>query len=144
MDKKHRQVVHEIANAVALKSQSRGSGSSRFPMLYKTGRTLKFDSANIDEAFSSRRARRLGGSLRNGRGQKSHGEPRGNGRNLAVSYLAGDVVGGAAPELGADNRGRAMLEKMGWTDGTALGAINNKGILHPVAHVVRNSRAGLG
>jgi hypothetical protein len=58
--------------------------------------------------------------------------------------MEGDIVGGSAPEIGAENKGRAMLEKMGWSTGTALGAINNKGILLPVAHVVKNSKAGLG
>jgi hypothetical protein len=62
----------------------------------------------------------------------------------AVSYQDGDVVGGSAPELGAENRGRAMLEKMGWSKGTALGALNNKGILQPVSHVVKTTKAGLG
>lgn len=58
--------------------------------------------------------------------------------------MDGDVVGASAPEIGVENRGRAILEKMGWSSGTALGATNNKGILQPVAHVVKNSRAGLG
>lgn len=58
--------------------------------------------------------------------------------------MEGDVVGASAPEIGVENRGRAMLEKMGWSSGTALGASNNKGILQPVAQVVKNSRAGLG
>jgi hypothetical protein len=58
--------------------------------------------------------------------------------------MDGDVVGASAPEIGVENRGRAMLEKMGWSTGTALGATNNKGILLPVAHVVKNSKAGLG
>lgn len=67
------------------------------------------------------------------------GRPDGN-----VSYMDGDVVGASAPEIGAGNKGRAMLEKMGWSTGTALGAANNKGILQPVAQVVKNSKAGLG
>jgi len=37
-----------------------------------------------------------------------------------------------------------MLEKMGWSSGTALGALNNKGILEPVSHVVKTTKAGLG
>jgi len=37
-----------------------------------------------------------------------------------------------------------MLEKMGWTTGTALGAMNNKGILVPVAHVIKKGKTGLG
>lgn len=61
-----------------------------------------------------------------------------------VSYVDGDVVGASAPEIGVENKGRAMLEKMGWSTGTALGAINNKGILLPVAQVVKNSKTGLG
>jgi len=46
--------------------------------------------------------------------------------------------------LGQENKGRNMLEKMGWSTGTALGPLNNKGIMHPVTHVVKNSKAGLG
>ena len=65
-------------------------------------------------------------------------------KDNSASYMDGDVVGGSAPEIGAENRGRAMLEKMGWSMGTALGATNNKGILLPVVHVVKNSRTGLG
>jgi len=53
-------------------------------------------------------------------------------------------VGGSAPELGIENKGRAMLERMGWNQGDALGALNNKGILQPVLHVVKNTKAGLG
>jgi hypothetical protein len=59
------------------------------------------------------------------------------------SYRDGEVVGAGAPELGVENRGRAMLEKMGWSKGTALGATSN-GILLPIAHVVKNTRTGLG
>ncbi|GKT39927.1 protein SQS1 [Colletotrichum spaethianum] len=69
---------------------------------------------------------------------------RGGGGHAGVLYRDGEVVGGSAPELGQENKGRAMLEKMGWSSGTALGALNNKGILQPVAHVVKRSKAGLG
>ena len=38
-----------------------------------------------------------------------------------------------------------MLEKMGWSKGMVLGALGNeRGILQPIEHVVKNSRAGLG
>lgn len=66
------------------------------------------------------------------------------GISSAVSYRDGDIVGGSAPEIGVENKGRAMLKKMGWSTGTALGAINNKGILLPVTHVVKTTKAGLG
>ncbi|KAJ9210053.1 hypothetical protein DTO166G4_8314 [Paecilomyces variotii] len=142
MGKEYRKLVHEIANAVSLKSQSRGNGPSRFPVLYKTSRTPKFtqrDIPNIDKAFSR------GGRPRGHAGGKGTQPSSKRGRpNAAASYADGDIVGASAPEIGAENKGRAMLEKMGWSSGTALGAQNNKGILHPVAHVVKNSRTGLG
>ena len=62
----------------------------------------------------------------------------------ATRYQDGEIVGSGAPELGAENKGRAMLEKMGWTQGTGLGSANNQGILQPIQTVVRNSKRGLG
>ena len=53
-------------------------------------------------------------------------------------------MGAAAPEIGLENKGRSMLEKMGWSTGTALGALNNKGIMQPVTHIVKTNKAGLG
>ncbi|KAM0800613.1 hypothetical protein BDR22DRAFT_241164 [Usnea florida] len=48
-------------------------------------------------------------------------------------------------EIGQENRGRTMLERMGWSTGTALGASNNsRGLVQPVAQVVKTSRSGLG
>ena len=61
-----------------------------------------------------------------------------------VAYRDGEVVGATAPELGAENRGRAMLERMGWSSGTALGALDNKGLLLPLSHIVKKTRTGLG
>lgn len=55
----------------------------------------------------------------------------------------GDIVGANAPVLGADNKGRAMLEKMGWSMGMVLGK-EGTGIATPIEHVVKNTRAGLG
>jgi hypothetical protein len=64
--------------------------------------------------------------------------------HAGVTYRDGEVVGGSAPELSQSNKGRTMLEKMGWSTGMALGATDNKGILQPVAHVVKRTKAGLG
>ncbi|EEH03144.1 G-patch and R3H domain-containing protein c [Histoplasma capsulatum G186AR] len=151
MDKRNRKLVHEIANILLLKSISRGSGTSRFPILTKTSRTPTLDSQaavhRVDRIFSSGRfMRRMDRPSRgDGGGFKPVAKSRGGGGGVkAASYMDGDVVGASAPEIGAGNKGRAMLEKMGWSTGTALGAVNNKGILHPVVHVVKNSKAGLG
>lgn len=142
---KHRRVlVHDMAHVLCLTSKSRGKGSSRFPVLSKTSRTPKYTLRTISQldrvlskgTFSHRAVGAWDNTgVRSGKSKSRHSN---------VSYVDGDVVGASAPEIGAENIGRAMLEKMGWSRGTALGAIHNKGILLPVSHVVKNSKAGLG
>lgn len=145
MGKADRKLVHEIANAFHLKSKSAGDGNNRYPILTRTKNTIKYVAqtyasveAKLTRRYLPRGDKKLGGGggapKRSGRG----------GNHAAVSYQDGDIVGGSAPELAADNRGRAMLEKMGWSTGTALGALNNKGIMQPVTHVVKTTKAGLG
>ncbi|KAF3403761.1 Protein SQS1 [Penicillium rolfsii] len=149
MTKHRRKTIHELANAMHLKSQSRGNGPSRFPMLIKTSRTPAYNRktiSKVDDLLSGKKLnRRLFQSWGSDASKYTKSvKARRGAVGGAVSYMDGDVVGGTAPEIGAENRGRAMLEKMGWSSGTALGAVNNKGILLPVAHVVKNSRTGLG
>lgn len=145
MTKQRRKLVHELANTLNLKSQSRGDGLARFPILHKTARTSGYTNKTISKVDHLLSGRKLNRRLFKNWGSDAPKSKtkRGN-AGAAVSYMDGEVVGASAPEIGAENRGRAMLEKMGWSTGTALGATNNKGILLPVAHVVKNSRAGLG
>lgn len=146
MAKQHRKFVHDMANALSLKSHSRGNGSSRFPVLYRTSRTPSYTQRTIiqvDKTLSSAKFNRRASKLGEGSSGRSAKSRRGRPES-SVSYMDGDVVGASAPAIGAGNKGRAMLEKMGWSSGTPLGALNNKGILLPVAHVVKNSKAGLG
>lgn len=149
MDKKYRKLVHDTANKLFLGSISKGRGDSRFPILTKTVRTPNFDSTSItkfDRLISGNGVmRRLekGGKGRNyQKGQSA--APGHRGGTKAASFMDGDVVGGTAPEIGTENKGRTMLEKMGWSMGTSLGSVRNKGILQPVTHVVKTNKAGLG
>lgn len=139
MKKDDREVVYEIAKMLKLKSKSIGSGACRFPVLYRTSRTTQYadDVFRLMEVHFSREffPRK---NQKTQRLFKNSGSKRG-----AVSYEDGEIVGGSAPELAADNKGRTMLEKMGWSSGTALGAINNKGILQPLPQIVKNSKKGL-
>ena len=146
MGHQDRKLVHEIANKLGLRSKSNGKGKNRFPILYKTSKTGGFDAGALNSIFSRLgsgrylpRKDKFQGSGSNG----SRGRFGGGFSHAAVSYHDGEIVGAAAPELGQDNKGRAMLEKMGWSNGTALGALNNKGIMKPVAHVVKTTKAGL-
>ncbi|KAJ0164912.1 Protein SQS1 [Colletotrichum tanaceti] len=145
MDNHARKVIHELASKFNIKSKSTGSGDHRRPMLHRTFRTAKFADETFDMAIT-----RVGRKYfpRNDIAVRAavqrQSARRGGGGHAGVIYRDGEVVGGSAPELGQENKGRAMLEKMGWSSGTALGALNNKGILQPVAHVVKRSKAGLG
>lgn len=64
--------------------------------------------------------------------------------NKALTLREGEIVGASVPELGQENKGRTMLEKMGWSKGMSLGALDNQGILEPVVQVMKRSKAGLG
>ncbi|KAM3427635.1 hypothetical protein MY4824_009313 [Beauveria thailandica] len=141
MDKHARKIIHELANTFNVKSKSTGKADQRRPILYRTKRTLRFD----EEAFESavRRTRRRYFPRLDYKGKRSQGQPSRNGYAEA-SYRDGEIVGASAPELSIENRGRAMLEKMGWSTGTALGSEDNKGILIPVIQTMKRSKAGLG
>ncbi|KAM0619293.1 hypothetical protein ACHAQG_008788 [Verticillium nonalfalfae] len=144
MDNHARKVLHELANKFNIKSKSTGSGDQRRPTLYRTARTLQYSADNFDQAIG-RVGRKyfprkdLGSRWGGGRGSARRG-----GGQPDTGYRDGEVVGGSAPELGQENRGRAMLEKMGWSTGTALGSMDNKGILQPVEQKVKRGKAGLG
>jgi hypothetical protein len=137
MDNQARRSVHELASRFKIKSKSTGAGKQRRPVLYRNKRTLPYNANKFDTALSQINRRYFP------RMDKNDLSPvkRRTGYS-ATAYRDGDVVGAHAPELGAENRGRAMLEKMGWSRGTALGA-NNEGILLPVPHIMKRTKAGL-
>ncbi|CCE34765.1 hypothetical protein E4U22_007864 [Claviceps purpurea] len=145
MDAHSRKVVHELAQTFNIKSKSIGKGEQRRPSLYRTARTLPYSEAAFDQAAYRIHRKFLprvdtkGKSKTSSKKQNKLDTPK-----SATDYLEGEIVGAAAPELGIGNRGRAMLEKMGWSCGTALGAEDNKGILQPVSLTMKRSKAGLG
>jgi hypothetical protein len=153
MDKQARKTLHELAGKFKIKSQSTGSGDQRRPVLYRTKRTARYSENRFDdaEAHVNEAAARIGRKYfprldTKGKGQARAGGGGGGGRGGfgAVRYRDGEIAGASVPELGQENKGRAMLEKMGWAKGMALGSLDNKGILEPVVQVVKTSKAGLG
>ena len=152
MDKHARKMLHELANKFKVKSQSTGSGEQRRPVLYRTKRTMPYGQDEDElirrhiETAATRISRKFfhrpDGGSKSRMGTRSTAVLRSGTR--AVTYQEGEIVGATAPELGQENKGHAMLEKMGWSKGMALGASENLGILEPVAQVVKRSKAGLG
>jgi len=153
MLKNDRKEIHNLANLFNLKSKSQGVGMDRYPVLYKTARSSIFldDEEAIDKLLlhGRRMKPKFGGvgstpKWARGREGKSSGKRGGGGGNAGHKHQDGDVVGVGAAEIGLENRGRVMLERMGWSTGSGLGAVGNKGIVAPVAAIVKTSRAGLG
>lgn len=150
MDTHARKIVHEISLQFNVKSKSTGKGEQRRPVLHRTKRTVEYRQVHFEQAFSRQQGRKYFHRLdksRPSKGGGGGGRSRGGGggvNHAAFTYKDGEVVGGGAPELSQSNKGRTLLEKMGWSTGMALGATDNKGILQPVAHVVKRTKAGLG
>ncbi|KAL2261688.1 hypothetical protein VTK26DRAFT_3617 [Humicola hyalothermophila] len=152
LDKHARKVLHELASKFNIKSQSTGKGDQRRPVLYRTNRTVRYASTHVEDAANhvnqaSMRIHRKYFHRVDVRVKRS-GSPRpvvgGRSSHKALTLREGEIVGASVPELGQENKGRAMLEKMGWSKGMALGSIENQGILEPLAQVVKRSKAGLG
>ena len=153
MDAPLRASVHRLAKSLKMSSRSHGKegkGAGRYTVLTKTPYTPQYSADDIWEVDALMSLRKFFPKhLVSGRGGKTpgSGEPisrRNRGGVAAASYANGEVVGAAAPELPASNRGRAMLEKMGWKMGEGIGKEGNQGSVDAVKHVVKTNKAGLG
>jgi len=147
MEAYRRATIHQAAKMFELNSRSRGDGQDRFTVLSKTKRTKIYSDAEFDQAILRKGFRkRLQGPLT---GKKGAGSARastfrtGPRTRPQVGYRDGEKVGANAPELGPENKGHALMMKMGWSKGMALGTVDNQGILHPIAHTVKTNKAGL-
>ena len=147
MKKTDRHALHFIANAHALRSKSNGRGDQRSIVLHKTTRTQPYNEKEFDTAmaFADRGHNRykkwqLDSPATNiSRVRPGGGRP---GRPLAYGDH-GKVVGASAPQLGKESSGHKIMEKMGWSAGTALGK-DGEGRLDPIPQIVRRGRGGLG
>jgi hypothetical protein len=147
MDAHRRATIHQAAKFFELSSRSRGDGQDRFTVLSRTSRTRTYTDAEFDRVIIHKGfMKRLSGPLQ---GMKGSGPARaatfrsGPRARPQVGYRDGDKVGANAPELGPENKGHALMMKMGWSKGMALGTMDNQGILHPIAHTVKTNKAGL-
>ncbi|KAI1430940.1 hypothetical protein GGR50DRAFT_690106 [Xylaria sp. CBS 124048] len=169
LHKSSRKIVHVIANSFNVKSRSAGWGNSRYPVLYRRKNTLPYDRDRLEKALgrvrhswfqrmdvdekdsltaaaikrreANARKRDEGRAIKRAETQARAGKPR---SKWSLGLREGEIVGQHATEIGAENKGRAMLEKMGWSKGMSLGTIENKGITVPLTHVMKKTKAGLG
>ncbi|KAJ9611649.1 squalene synthetase-like protein [Cladophialophora chaetospira] len=158
MDAPQRAAIHRLAKSLKLISKSigkDGNGMGRYTVLTKGPHTPRFTLNTIweiDALLESRKFFPKGvfGAFRSTNTPRTRGAGpgyarRGGGGTMSgATYSNGDVVGASAPELGAENKGRAMLERMGWSVGQGIGAVGNQGSIEVIKHVVRTTKAGLG
>ncbi|KAI0467232.1 hypothetical protein F4859DRAFT_270566 [Xylaria cf. heliscus] len=151
-DKGARKIIHTIANAFNIKSKSAGAGTGRYPVLYRVKATLPYNEPMFEQAFS--RVRRTWFPrvdvdekvVQQTRILKRADTRVGKSRTGKSSIILreGDIVGQHASEIGVENKGRAMLEKMGWSKGMSLGTVETQGIIVPLTHIIKKTKAGLG
>ncbi|KAK8069274.1 G-patch domain-containing protein [Apiospora phragmitis] len=149
LDKHSRRCIHQVASKLKIKSQSAGKGVGRYPVLYRTKGTVSYDERGFTSATRYLRQSYYPRVDIDEEVVKEYKALRRKDPNVkrghaATSYREGEVVGQHASELASDNKGRMLLEKMGWSKGMALGTTDNKGIMVPIVHVVKKTKAGLG
>jgi R3H domain/G-patch domain len=137
MNRFARKNVHLLARAYNFGSKSQGSGKMRYTTLFKTSKTstMTLNEHKINGIL--KRASQVGPSERSGARWDSTSSSR-----AVKKHKDGDVVGGDAKEIASDNRGRVMLEKLGWRSGMGLGA-EGMGMKVPVFAVVKAGKSGL-
>lgn len=153
MDKVDRKSLHQVAQAVGLKSKSQGGGAKRFPILYKTSQTEDYSPDMFHQVIQASARGSLGyGRMK--KGKKGKGTParggkaggfggRGGGGVGAATVRHGEVVGAGAAEISEKSFGHKMMMKMGWSKGKALGK-DGEGLLTPIEQRMRVGTAGLG
>ena len=139
MDRLARKAIHTLANAYNLSSKSHGSGKARFTTLFKTQQTSSLPLNEHKVRSILKRSSHVTSSDRSYRGgDYGSSTPRGS----VIKHKEGHIVGGDAREIGLDNRGRIMLEKLGWRSGMGLGA-EGMGMKVPIFAVVKSNKSGL-
>jgi G-patch domain/R3H domain len=146
MDNHGRWTIKELAKAFKVSAVSQeGRGTQKHVVITKNAssnlsnvdsvvvskiqnRRRMFPRADLSKAVAKGKESAIRKSRQSG-GTKHHRE--------------GDVVGGEASEIGIDNVGRQLLEKMGWKAGMGLGT-TTIGILEPISAIVKRTKWGLG
>jgi hypothetical protein len=70
--------------------------------------------------------------------------PKKQPKAAVATVYEGQIVGFNAPEISAENKGRKLMEKVGWAPGSGLGREGSEGIKKPVQVIAKFSNKGLG
>jgi hypothetical protein len=145
MDKNARGIVKSIGEAYNLTTKCKSDGH-KFIFFTKNSNT-RYD-GNDSHVVAMFRGKRPYFPRVDLKGKKKRDAaaqlqpPKGN-KKAGHKPKEGDIVGHKATEIGTDNIGRVMLEKMGWKKGMGLGT-TNVGIVEPIPAKVKNTKWGIG
>lgn len=134
-------VILKICHNFNLKGYKEGTGKNSHVVAQKTKRTERY-LPNYDMVSRLLKQRPVFFRTDVDRPGKNSTE-RVNSSKAKFHTKEGEIVGQDAPEIGKDNIGRKMLEKLGWSNGEGLGAMGNKGIAEPLMAKVKKSKSGL-
>ncbi|ANB16006.1 Sqs1p [Sugiyamaella lignohabitans] len=147
VDYNARYIIEKLCQAYYLKSQCRGDGLNKVIIATKTSSSFgDFDEPKVNRYLNRRKVFPRTDTKRESVRRKRPAEmklQKSSGGGGIVHHKEGDVVGATADELGADNIGRQMLEKMGWKVGMGLGT-RSVGIIEPIAAKVKKTKWGIG
>ncbi|SCV00053.1 LAME_0G07228g1_1 [Lachancea meyersii CBS 8951] len=135
--------VMSFADAYYMKGKKMGKAGKTFVMVEKVKRT-KWALPNYNYVGQLLNRRRIFMRIDVRRPREEHQifDKMGSGK-AKFQVKEGEIVGEDAPEIGTDNIGRRMLEKLGWSSGQGLGAHGNQGISEPIFAKVKKSKSGL-
>ncbi|KAJ9094826.1 hypothetical protein QFC20_006804 [Naganishia adeliensis] len=144
MEKFSRKRVHELAACYSLKSQSKGKGRGRFPILIKTSySSLQVNEHKINNIVGSDTPGKFYKAKYGGNAGKGPQMPGGAGRSgQAVRHQEDDAVGRDASAIGSENVGHKLLSRMGWNQGDRIGL--SGGLQAPIVAIVKTTKLGLG
>lgn len=147
MNEKPRKVINNLARAYYLTPKTIGERKDRFVLCTKTYKSSYEDRDRdlITLLINTHASKKLpiakAKIQANGGGKKATEIPKV--QKAVQTYREGDLVGHEASEIDHTNRGRRMLEKLGWKEGMTLGH-TNPGIATPIFAKVKNKKYGLG
>ncbi|EJU04333.1 hypothetical protein DACRYDRAFT_48453 [Dacryopinax primogenitus] len=143
MDKESRRRVHLLADCFKLKSDSKGNGTNRFPILTKTTRSgISIEEAKVERIL--RACKEAGPNSTIAEFNRAYSRKKNDGQfKGSMCDVEGEIVGAKAAKIGESNIGYKMLQMMGWSEGDKIG-LSAGGIIDPLTARIKRTKLGLG
>ena len=144
LDPHGNKTIKKFANHYNMKSANAGAGKQSHVVVIKTKKTRAYmPNYNLINQLTRQRPIFMRIDVKQDT-EKRVGNTETHRVRAKFHVKEGEIVGESASEIGRENIGRRLLEKLGWTQGESLGAHGNKGISEPLMARVKKSKTGLG